>query len=302
MNYFSRLKGICGRFIKSFRYDYEPPNTQCNPPQQLLTVIRDCSNQGKLLIINLTLNGEKINIPLDFPEEDYIVYSAPFNSKCTFNYVRNFQIDTLPFVGVFFCRTKEVSDVQFLIKIVNLNDLNNVAAIFRRLSRELYERRDRYVITQESRIIINDQDQQYNEILLEAQKNEEIQRQQEIRETEIEKNKQAKIKHALKRYNSMPAPPPRDDPKTVSVKFMITGKQAKVREFRATDTARLLYDFVSIDYAPETPKILYGFPQRTLSQSDLDRTLSDLKFAKKETVIVQSDDDEEEEEEEVAAK
>lgn len=298
MNYFSRIKTICSRFFKSFRYDYDPPNAQCSPPLSLNSAIRDCSNQGKLLILNLTMNGEKIDVPLDFPEEDYIVYSAPFNSRSTFNLARNFQIDTLPFVGLFFCRTKNAIDIQLIDKIVDVEDYLRVGNHFRRLSRELYERRDKYVINEESRSIITDQDQEFNEVLREVQEKEEIQKQKMLREEKIKENKKQKVDQALKRYNSMPCPPPKGDPKTVSIKFMLTGKQSKVREFSSSDEAKLLYDFVSIEYAPNQPKIKFGFPQRTLSMQDMEKTLSELRFAKKETVFVESDDEEEEEEEE----
>lgn len=297
MNYFGRLKGIFGRFFKSFRYDYDPPYAQCSPPISLSRAINDCSQQGKLLILCLTLNGEKVNVPLDFPEEDYIVYSAPFNSRSTFDLARNFQVDSVPFVGLFFCRTKNASDVQLIDKIADVDDYLKVGSHFRRLSRELYDRRDKYVMNEEARLILTDQDQEYNQVLRKAQEMEEIEKKKKEHEEKIKQDKIEKKDRAIRRYNSMPAPPSKGDPQSISVRFMLTGKPTKEREFKMSDEAQLLYDYVSIDYAPNQPVIKYGYPPRALSMQDMDKTLSDLRFAKKETVFVESDDEEEEEEE-----
>ncbi|OHT11077.1 hypothetical protein TRFO_04012 [Tritrichomonas foetus] len=122
--------------------------------------------------------------------------------------------------------------------------------------------------------------------------------QEEKKKKEAIENREQKVQNALRRYNSMPAPPPKDSPHKLSVKFMIANQPPKFREFFITDKAKLLYDYVSVDFAPNEPKITFGFPTKTLSTQDFEKTFAELKFAKKETVFVDSDDDEEEEDDE----
>lgn len=283
---------------KCLSYAYEPPGSHCNPPQSIQSAVSECSDQGKLLILHLSLNEQTANFIQELSNEDFVIFSSPFNSRASFHITRNLPVSSLPFVGLFYCPSRNTSDVQLVDTFKNANEFSRIRGHFRRFSSFLQERRNQYISREVARTIVIDQDAEYNEILHQAQLIERKKQEELEKERKKEENKQQKINNALRRFNSLPNPPPKDDALTYDVQFIISNQKPKIRTFKATDEVSLLYDFVAVDVAPNTPVIKVGFPPRTLTRDDFHKSLSDLQFAKKQTVFVTSDDDEEEEEEE----
>lgn len=247
-------------------------------------------------MLHLTKNRDRVQVPLDLPQDNFTVVTAPFNSKFAYEISRFFEIDSLPFIGLFFCPTSSPWDAQLIDKIVDVEDVFRTSVHVERsgLARELAERRSRFAQKESTRVIINEQDTAYEEVLREAQKRKEEKRRAKAEIVQKEQAKQAKVSHALRRFKSMPAPPPSETADTVAIRFVIDGKQPKTRLFMKSDKAQLLFDYVAVDCAPEVPVIKFGFPPRVLQKADLDKTLAELRFARKEIVTVEPNDEEEE--------
>ncbi|KAH0786900.1 UBX domain containing protein [Histomonas meleagridis] len=276
--------------FRSFKESYVPSQAFCETDKTLRSSICDCSNQGKLLILHLTYNGVESQITFDPPHEDYIIFKAPYNSKNAYEISRSLPINSLPFLGVFFCPSSNVSDIRKLFEISSQNDLNRLYRLSRPLQNELLKRRRRYQNSQQSRDIIIDQDREYNEILAQVQR-EEAEVAQKKAEEEAEKEYEENVRlTALCRFNSLPPEPPQDSPETIKIRCMITGKPAKMRGFSKSDPAQLLFDFVWVDFAPMKPTIKFGFPPKELKEEDADKTFGELGFSRRETVQVDTEE------------
>lgn len=295
MTYVKRTLELLKRFVQSFNQNYVPQMSECETPTSLEEAVTTCYKRGMLLVLNLTVHGKKVNVPLELPKDDFMVFTAPYNSKSVYDIVRRLSIDTLPFVGLFFCPTMQAVDMQLIIKIADQNDALCAPHYFQEFSRELMERRARYEVREATRNIVNEQDREYEEVLKEAQRREA----EEARKIEEQRKLQEEIKLkrsvALKRHSSLPAV--EGDPKDmITIRFLISGREPKTRVFLKTDKVSSLYDFVAIETAPKEPVLKFGFPTRTFSMDDRQKTLEEMKFVRRETVLVEDDEEEEDDE------
>ena len=296
MSYFSHLFSNVKLLFNSFSYNYDPPNSRFDPQSTLNSAIIECSNQGKLLLLRLTESNQDMENSLNLPPESFLIYQIPYNSRHSFQITSDLPISSFPFTGLFFCPTSNPKNMRLLFTVNTTNDFLKVPSFYDELAADLIERRERYHATQVAREILTNQDQEYQEVLNEAKKIEEERHKKEERERVIENHKEIKKSAALKRYNLLPSQIDHNDPSAITIRCMIANKTQKERIFSKNEPARNLYDFVNIDFAPEDPKIMFGFPSRTLTTNDLDKTFAELGFSKKETVFVDSNDSDEEEE------
>lgn len=292
MNYFSRIIKCTKLLFHSFSFQYDPPMSQCNPPQSLLSAIVECSQRGKLLILHLTINKKAIETPINLPEDDFLIYTAPFNSRVAFDISRGFAIDSLPFAGLFFCPSGSPSDVQLIDKIVDLEDVARARQHFRRYQNEMYDRRANYIAHESNRNIINDQDSEF----LEAERLARQQEEEERRLQELERQKEERIRQKEReleeKLKNLPPEPSPDDPDKVTIKFVLPNGEHKVRKFSRSNSLTVMHDFVAPIGGPvKKPIISYGFPIRSVSQDMNNRTFKDeVDFHKSETVYVEFDD------------
>lgn len=294
MNYLRSIGRAISLLAHSFTYSYVPPLAECTLPMTLAEAVSECSIRGKLLVLHLTKNKRTVDVSVDLPEETFVILTAPFNSPFAYEASRFFDLDSLPFIGVFFCPTSSPSDAQLINRITTENDIRVVLRQLEtsHLAVELAGRRSRFEQRESSRVLINEQDSAYEEVLREAQRRKEEKRRIKQANAKKEEEKQTKVAYALKRYHSMPAEPQPDTSDTVLIQFLIDGKDTKRRVFRKSDKAQMLLDFVAVDCAPHEPVLRFGFPARSLSPNDRDKTLAELGFARKEIVTVEPDDDE----------
>ena len=134
MNIFNTFK----KLIKSIDYSYIPPNSLSKNQITLNEAILECSKKGKLLVLYLTKNNIKIKPNLEFPNEDFLVFISPINSKSVYEIIKSFPIKNLPFVGLFYCPTNNYNDVQLIDQIIDNDDIIRAGQHFNKLKNKLY--------------------------------------------------------------------------------------------------------------------------------------------------------------------
>jgi len=283
MGYFFQVADCLKRLVASFHFSYSPPCEVDTEVRSLATAISDCYNQGKLLVLHLT-DKSKISLKLDLNEEDFIVYTAPFNSSKVYEVARCFPINGLPFVGLFYCPTSNYNDAQLIDKIVDIDDLLRTGVHLNRLKNTLYERRSNYVIRETERNVLTDQDVAYEEALLEMKRLEEEEIQKMANIEEMKRRKQLIIDECERRFHKLPSEPSSNDPNSITLKISLPNSEPKIRRFMKTDPLQFLYDYVAFDGAPNPPKIKFGFPPQKVK--NLERTFEEYQFMKKDSVFV----------------
>jgi hypothetical protein len=249
-------------------------------------------------MLHLTHRGRCVPLAIHhLPEEDFLVYTSPFTSPAAYSAGRDLVAGPLPFLGLFFCPTASPGDAKLLNRLCDTDDLLQVEAHLRRLRRELVARRDTFQAKQSNRTIVNEQDLAYEAALAEQQRREDEQRAAEERKKTEEAERQERLSAAAARHDAL-RPVPRDaNPADVTtVKFILPDREPKIRDFLKSDAVQSLFDFIDIDVAPLLPVLVFGFPPTRINRSKqwAGKTLTELKFTKKEVMRVVTDDDGEE--------
>lgn len=289
MSFFRQIRSCLKYLANSFKPDYCPPGCASNG-NNLESIINDCSVQGKILILHLTNNQVKSNIDLtQFDEENYIVYEAPYNSRECYEITRNLSLTCLPSVSLYFCRTKYWRDMMMIREIKSINDIKIARRLIFMLRDELGKRKRSFNNSKISRVILDDQDKEYNEILEQVQKEEREKLQKEEEEKREKEKIENKKQEAFNRFNSLPPEPTNEG--CIEVMFKICNKPTKSRKFLKTDQIQLMFDFVDIDITPSNTLIKYGYPIKTINEEDKVKTFEEMKFGKRVVVQVDQDDD-----------
>lgn len=289
MSFVSHI-GRCLRYlVSSFSADYVPP-CAASTCENLEAAISDCSVQGKILVLHLTRNGAKSDFDFtQFDEDSYYIYEAPYNSVNCFSITKYLDISSLPSVSLCFCRTKFPKDMIQIREIKSMNDLKIARRLVFTLRDELAKRKRSYINSKVSRVIIKDQDKEYNEVLKQAQE-EEVQKRKKEEEERKENEKMENRKlEAIRRFNSLPPEPTGDN--CIEIMFRICNKPTKSRKFMRTDKVELMFDFVDVDMLPSNSIIKYGYPIKTIMEEDKTRTFEEMGFGKRIAVHVDQDDE-----------
>lgn len=284
MSYFSRIVESLSRLGRSFFFGYIPPGDSGEVKLSLSNAIKDCYNQGKLLVVHLTKNGVGVFPEIVLPEDNFLVLTAPFNSRTMYEIARYFPVNSLPFAGLFYCPSPDHSQIQLLDKIVDMEDLLRCGQHFVNLQGVLLERRSIAIAKSFERRVIVDQDAEFRALEEEALRQQEEKEQIKIKEEEEKKQSEEKQKHVLVRYNSIPVEPPEGAPGVITIRITLPGNEMKIRRFHRDDSVQILFDYVAKDAFPQIPDIKYGFPpQRLVNYS---QTFAEAKFARKEAAYV----------------
>lgn len=288
MNYFKSIAHAFKFLANSFNEGYVAPNAHAVIKKELSKVIRDCSEQGKLLILNLTLNGTPVISDIRLDEENFVIYTSPYNAKGTFETARSLPINQLPFCGLFLCPTADISEIVLVDKFATREDLIRADSFFLENRESLLETRTQYVIKHEVREERDDQDYLYHKL-----EREQIERQEEeerLEQLAKQKEKQIElmIENAKKKFENLPPEPDATDAGVITIRCKLPDGQTKTRRFLPTQKLQLLSDFVQVDIAPNVPVLKYGFPPKLIE--DLSKLFQDETFKSKDMVIVESHD------------
>jgi hypothetical protein len=289
--YFSRVWEVSQLFIKSFKRGYVPLKSHCAEKRPLASVIAECSDRGKLLILHLTLHEKSVQLPLQLSDEDYLIYVAPFNSAAAYDVSRTYPIDSLPFLGVFFCPSKSPNEAQFIDRVQTLDDRARIPRHFLRYQAQLHDRRSYFVAHQMDHSLRTEQDDEFQAVIREQKAQEAAKRREAEIAAQKQEIKQTRIHTALQRHNSVPVVSPSANPNDViALRFVVKDKEPKVRQFLKTDSVQTLYDYIGVETAPKQPILKIGMPVRVLSEQDMGKSLAEIKLARKDTIWVHSDD------------
>ena len=285
MQYFNSVISCLKRLTEGFSESYIPPGTSKPNGPTLKQVITDCSKQGKLLLLNLT-NGDKTALrSIHLPEENFVIYTAPFNQIGTYETARFMPVSCLPFCGLFLCVTPLPADCTLLDTFSKETDLSRAIQHFMDNLELLMHRRDEYEARQENINIVVDQDFEFNRLekeALEEQAREEREKlEQEKREKEIKELEMT----VRARFAALPPEPSATEKEIVTLRCKMPTGETKTRSFMKSHPVQYLYDYVAIDTYPKLPVLKYGFP--TKRAKELSKTFAQEGFAKKETVIVE---------------
>lgn len=277
MNFLYSVFGRVKTLLSSFSEGYQPPSTEVQLSDSLKSVIAQCYDTGRLLIIQLTNGDKKLFDEINMPEEDFIVYNAPFNSIDAFDICRFLPVNKLPFAGLFYCQTRDHTGLHLLEPLSEDRDLLKCGHYITVFGEPLYEARARYLRSSEEREELDYIDRSYQDLV---EKDEELQRvEKEKQEAEeqvklLEKRKELAVEQARLNYEKLP-PEPEDGPDVILLMINFLGGEipSKKRKFLKTQTLQSLFDYVYYYTAPNKPLMFACIPQRRLL--DMSKTFLD---------------------------
>jgi hypothetical protein len=273
------------QLVKGFNKDYVPPGVVQPENGTLKRAITDCSKQGRLLLLNLTINSKSALRNISLPEENFIIYSAPFNSRGTYETARYLPITKLPFCGLFICASPAEGDCTLLDTFNKESDLERATQHFMDNLEPLMRRRNEYEMRQENINIVVDQDYEYKRLEKEALEEQEA-AERERREREKQEQEIREMANTVRaRFSALP-PEPEDSPDVITIRCKLPSGAVKTRSFLMSHPIQYLYDFVAVDTYPEVPIIRFGFPMRKVKE--LSRTFAQESFTRKEAIVIQT--------------
>lgn len=301
MNYLKSIANNLKLLIKSFSSNYDPPGALSDNPQTLKEAIQICSEQGKLLIVHMTKNGEKINVPLDFSPMNYMVYTTPFNSREAFDVTQGISSSSLPYAGLYFCSSSKPQGLEFLQSITTFESLNTVSDCFESKMNILINKQEDYRDRMMRQQILQEQNQNIDILEQQIAAQEQMEKEQEEEDKRKRDMIESIIDEAQKRFNKLsPEPDPSNNDK-ITIKAMLPVSGSKIRSFLSTDPIQSLFDWLDIDFVPSEISITFGFPQKTIRHKDysiLQQSFKQGGFMKNDTITISLDEEDEEEEEE----
>lgn len=284
MEYLKKVLRSITLLPKTFRYSYVPPCNSDDSSVNLLDAIRECSEQGKLLIVHLTKDGAKAVPRLELPTEDFLIVTGSFNSNTMYAIARFFPIIHLPYCGLFYCPSEDFSQIQLLDEISQIEDIIKCQQHYINFQDRLLEKRYAYNARIKEEKSVEEQKIQFHE--LETQ----LLIQQMEKENLSKKEEEKKLEETLHRhqliqkYNNLPKEPDENDDKVISIRFILPGNKIKTRMFHREEKLSNVYDYLAVDAFPQTPSISVGFPPQKISNLDL--TFDDLKLSSREAFYV----------------
>lgn len=288
MNYLKSIVSVFKFLKNSFNDNYIAPGGLAVIEKELSKVIRDCSEQGKLLILNLTLEG-KATIPKIFlDEENFTIYTSPYNAKGTYETARSLPIPYLPFCGLFLCPTAQVSEAVLVDKFVTREDLIRADSFFLENRDALLDTRTQYLIKHERVTERNDQDDLYHKLERETLERQEEEEKMERLQQEQQQQLKDSVKIAAENFEKLPPEPDASEPGVIILRCKLPSGETKTRRFLPSQKLQLLYDFVFVDIAPDVPVIKYGFPSKVIE--DFSKKFEDETFKAKDMVLVEPHD------------
>lgn len=285
MQYLKSIGFCLKQLVEGFKGTYVPPGVIQPEKGTLKSAITDCSKQGKLLVLNMTLNGQSALQKISLPEENFIIYSAPFNAKGTYETARFMPISKLPFCGLFICASPAEGDCTLLDTFSKESDLERATQHFMDNIEPLMHRRDQYESRQQNINLVVDQDLEFKELekqaIEEQERAEKEQQEKENREKEMKELE----KTVQSRFAALPQEPEMG-PDVVTLRCKLPSGVTKTRSFLKSHPIQYLYDFVAVDTYPDLPVIRYGFPVRKVKE--LTKTFGQENFARKEAVVIEA--------------